>query len=445
MTNRPKPAGRPRGPLAGRPASLALAAVCAVGLALAVVQGQAREPAQPGPPAAPSSGDPACQSPTVREPCHSVTVGGHTWRYALLRASAPTERTALVDIGGPGEAVLSGRNGLGSLQTAHPSLAKRYNLLFVEEPWVTRTPPAGCQDALGAFYRAVRGAQGSAAARGAAVARRCSVGAEPRRWGFDPATFGSVVTAIEQREGIAVSGFVGLSFASVRWSYLAARPLDWSILLRPFPLGATGRELLAARAAATAALTDAVATSRPAPGAAAPRSDGSTRSLTVTGFDRLSALVSLAYLDQAELDRLGPGVVSGSDRATIGELSDRLWLRYGDDQISPAYLAYLDEVCGAAGSWPARLTRVRTVGDVLAAAHLPCRAVASRPPPRPATGRLCLVTSPADAVTPETLARRSFPASAAWVRSGDRSHSSFDGLPACLERVRTLSPIPSGR
>lgn len=442
MTHRPKPAGRPRGPLAGRPASLALAAVCAVGLALAVVQGQAREPARPGPPA-PSSGDPACQSPTVREPCHSVTVGGHTWRYALLRASASTARTALVDLGGPGEAVLSGRNGLGSLQTAHPSLAKRYNLLFVEEPWVTRTPPAGCQDALGAFYRAVRGAQGTAAARGAAVARRCSVGAEPRRWGFDPATFGSVVAAIERREGIAVSGFVGLSFASVRWSYLAGRPLDWSVLLRPFPLRASGRELVAARAEATAALVDAVARGRRAP-RAAPASDGSTRSLAVTGFDRRSALVGLAYLDQAELDRLGPGVVSGNDRATIGELSDRLWLRYGDEQISPAYLAYLDEVCGAAGSWPARLSRVETVGDVLVAAHLPCHAVASRPLPRPATGRLCLVTSPADAVTPEALVRRSFPASVAWVRSAARSHSSFDGLPACLERVHALSPIPSG-
>jgi hypothetical protein len=379
----------------------------------------------------------------VREPCRSVTVGGHTWRYAILRASAPTTRTALVDLGGPGEAVLSGRNGLGSLQSAHPSLAKRYNLLFVEEPWVTRTPPAGCQDALGAFYRAVRGAQGTAAARGAAVARRCSVGAEPRRWGFDPATVGSVVAAIERREGIAVSGFVGLSFASVRWSYLAGRPLDWSVLLRPFPLRARGRELVAARAQATAALTGAVASGRPSPGAAAPGSGRPIRSLPVTRFDRLSALIGLAYLDRAELDRLAPGVVNGSDRATIGELSDRLWLRYGDDQISPAYLAYLDEVCGTAGSWPAPRSRVWTVADVLAAAHLPCRAVASRPLPRPATGRLCLVTSPADAVTPEALARRSFPASVAWARSADRSHSSFDGLGACLQRVGALSPVPS--
>jgi hypothetical protein len=445
MTNRPKLAGRPRGPLAGRPASLALAAVCALGLALAVAQGQARGPGRPGPPAPPSAGDAACQSATVREPCHSVTVGGRTWRYALLRASAPTARTALVDIGGPGEAVLSGRNGLGSLQAAHPSLARRYNLLFVEEPWVTRTPPAGCWDALGAFYRSVRRAHGSAAARGAAVARRCSVGAEPRRWGFDPRSFGSVVAAVERREGIAVGGFVGLSFASVRWSYLAARSLDWSVLLRPFPLRATGRELVAARAEATAALADAVATGRPASGAAAPTSGGSARSLPVTGFDRLSALVGLAYLDRAELARLGPGVVSGRDRATIGALSDRLWLRYGDDQISPAYLAYLDEVCGATGSWPAPPSRVGTVGGVLGAAHLPCRAVAGRPLPRPATGRLCLVTSPTDAVTPEAPARRSFPTSVAWVRSTDRSHSSFDGLPACLERVGALSPVPSGR
>ena len=441
MTHRPKPAGRPRGPLAGRPAWLALAAVCALGLALAFAQGQAREPARPGPPAA-SSGDPACQSPTVREPCSSVTVGGRTWRYALLRAGAPTARTALVDIGGPGEAVLSGRNGLGGLRAAHPSLAGRYNLLFVEEPWVTRAPPAGCQDALGAFYRAVRGAQGTAAARGAAVARRCSVGAEPRRWGFDPVTFGPVVAAIERREGVAVSGFVGLSFASVRWSYLAARPLDWSVLLRPFPLGARGRELVAARAQATAALTDAIASGRPAPGAAA-ASGGPTRSLPVTRFDRLSALIGLAYLDRAELDRLAPGVVSGSDRATIGELSDQLWLRYGEDHISPAYLAYLDEVCAAAGSWPAPRSRVWTVADVLAAAHLPCRAVASRPLSRSATGRLCLVTSPADAVTPEALTRRSFPASVAWVRSADRSHSSFDGLDACLKRVGALTPVPS--
>jgi hypothetical protein len=379
----------------------------------------------------------------VREPCRSVTVSGGSWRYALLRAGVPTARTALVDIGGPGEAVLSGRNGLGGLQAAHPSLAKRYNLLFVEEPWVTRTPPAGCQDALGAFYRAVRGAPGTAAARGAAVARSCSVGAEPRRWGFDPASFGSVVAAIERREGIAVTGFVGLSFASVRWSYLAARSLGWSILIRPFPLRASGRELAAARAEATAALTDAVATGRPASAAAA-GSGGGPRSLRVTGFDRLSALVGLAYLDQAQLDRLGPGVVSGSDRATIGELSDRLWLRYGDDRISPAYLAYLDEVCGAAGSWPARLSQVRTVSDVLVAAHLPCQAVATHPLPQPATGRLCLVTSPVDAVTPETLARRSFPpASVAWVRSADRSHSSFDGLNACLKRMHALPPISS--
>jgi hypothetical protein len=155
-------------------------------------------------------------------------------------------------------------------------------------------------------------------------------------------------------------------------------------------------------------------------------------------------MVGLAYLDDAQLARLGPGVVSGRDRATIGELSDRLWLRYGDAQVSPAFLAYLDEVCGAVGSWPARVPRIRTVTDVLAAAHLPCAAVAERPLRRPSTGRLCLVTSRADAVAPEALARRSFPAASvpAWVRSGERAHSSFEGLDACLRRVRALSPVP---
>jgi hypothetical protein len=41
------------------------------------------------------------------------------------------------------------------------------------------------------------------------------------------------------------------------------------------------------------------------------------------------------------------GAMSSEVRQAVGRLSDQLWQRYGETQISPAYLAMLDETCAA--------------------------------------------------------------------------------------------------
>jgi hypothetical protein len=373
---------------------------------------------------------PACETPPVRERCAAVEAGGRTTRYALLRADTPTPDTIFVDLGGPGIAALSGQFALSGFRDSLGSTGTRFNMLVVEEPWVRRPVPNACRSALTAFYRAVR-TDSASRARANELVRSCALGAEPHRWGHSPAAFREAVTAIARGERLTLRGVVAASFGSVRWEHLAAAPVaatvGWVVLVRPFPLGERGTDLIAARAAAVTRSTGRVV-------ALAGEHPIATRSVPVTLFDQLSAQIEVAYQSNPADQR---AVATGRDLTRIAHLSDVLWLRYGADQLTAGYLAYLDEVCDVGGAWPP-IQPTRSVTGVLAASHLPCPS-GSPPAPRPAPPRqpTCIVSSPNDAVTPAPLIHRSYARlpHIQFVQAATAAHGSTDGMNKCLQNV----------
>jgi hypothetical protein len=78
------------------------------------------------------------------------------------------------------------------------------------------------------------------------------------------------------------------------------------------------------------------------------------RTPPVNGQDVRAAVVGLPYLMPTERAATAASILR-PDRAgaaaTVGQLSDALLLRYGTFDMSPATLAYLQEVCGSFGPW----------------------------------------------------------------------------------------------
>jgi hypothetical protein len=409
-----------------------LALAVAAGVTVAVTTGRGDHNASPSPSATPPTVSAACEAHPVRETCSSVEVGGRAVRYALLRTEAPTADTVLIDLGGPGIAVLSGQFNLAGLRAGLGGLAASVNLLVVEEPWAQQDVPAPCRAALTAFYRAVR-SEPHPEGPARALSTACGIGSQPPRWGHSPQGYREAVAAIARTERLALRGVVASSFGSVRWQWLSQAPtaatVAWVVLLRPYPLGATGSELVGARAAAVTRLLG-----RPLQ----PLTDTATvdaRTTPVTRFDQLSAAVELGYVED-------PGalaaVLDGRDLTRIARLSDALWLRYGTEDLSPGYVAYLDEVCPTGGTWP-DAEPVESVRGVLVASHLPCRSLPAAAPARSTQPRqpTCVVTSPRDAVTPEPLVRRTYTrwTKVAFVRVAGLAHGSFDGVEQCLAKL----------
>lgn len=376
-------------------------------------------------PAPPVRSEACAQRPTT-EGCASINVDGVAHRYGLTRA-APGRRTVVVDFGGPGLSVLGGAFRLSSYAAEHPELAG-YNLLFLEEPWVARPLTPACDAALTAYYHTLRTAPRHSGAAGDGLVRACLTG---RGWGFDPALYAAALRRIAEVEHLDLEGFVGYSFGDVRFAYAQDLGFRWAVFVRPYPVGVSGREIVDSRAAAL----DAVVRGARRQPARVDEATGS-RSLPVTAFDRLSAQVQLAYLDEASLARYGRGVVDGSSIARIGSFSDALWQRYGTEQVSPAYLAFLDEVCRTARDWPA-VTTIGKPRDVIAASTAPCRTLRSDPVRWTAATATCAVISESDPVVPAGLARRLVDAHPGWSRviTASPVHSSSDGLAACLKRV----------
>ncbi|MEV7098019.1 hypothetical protein AB0M80_34745 [Amycolatopsis sp. NPDC051045] len=372
----------------------------------------------------------ACDAPVVRGTCASIGTGGQQWRYALLRAPRSTTRTVLVDFGGPGLAVLAGNGRLQAFRDAFPRLADGANLLALEEPWVRRTPSPACRTALRRYYHDVREV-GPYASHAVDVRYSCRL-SPSGEWGFEPAGFDRAIRAVLRQERLRLDGFVGMSFGSVRLSYLTDPRPAWSVLVRPFPVGATGTEVIDSRAQRTAAIVLESGNGT----AVTANSDNAGR------FDLLSALVELGYLDDRQAADLLPHLTHGDAPALAHTLAGQLWQTYGDGDLSAGFLAYLDEMCRVAAPWPGSAAPAGdlltvAVGTVLAAAHRPC---GSETPPRPVvsgTDRMCLVVSATDPVASEALVRRQYAAlkQVRWVRSAVRSHSSLDGLAGCLDQV----------
>ncbi|MFE9206916.1 hypothetical protein [Micromonospora sp. NPDC007230] len=347
----------------------------------------------------------------------------------------------IVDIGGPGNAVLSGGSNLGGYRNEFPELGQDHNLLFLEEPWVTERLPQECSSALTEFYVALRGDPAEAPRKGASLRDECQLSSTAPSWGFDPNSYSKLVGAILSREQLRVTGFIGHSWGSVRLTYLKPEvvgpslDLAWAVLVRPFPVGVNAAQLVNSQSSVIAGRTKDVS----ANGA----SEVEGRSLPVTYFDYLSAEISRGYLDDNSFADSVADMEKYPDQSslkTIGRLSDAYWKRYGRTSISPGYLALVQETCAVLGGWTEPFGEIASPRDVLAASFLPC---AERQPitgsVRPGNVQTCLVSSPLDSVVPEKLIKRAYGGTAstnlAWRTSTQRSHWSVDQLKECLAEV----------
>jgi hypothetical protein len=424
-------------------ALVSLVVVVLVGVVVAV---RRHDPAPVPAKAAPASSASACSLVRTTEQCSSIDFAGSSWRYSLLRPEQRTNKTVIVDLGGPGTAVLSGQGGPTNFRQTFPEIARLNNLLFVEEPWVTRQPDEQCVKALSEHYRSARSLAGSNTAAARQVRERCEVGAQPMRWGFDPGLYPRVVSSIAKSESLELDGFIGHSFGSARLAYLSSAGLKWAVLTRPFPVGATGQEIVSGRAKLAGDLaakmklpitgpsTKEAKEAKEAKDATVPG-----RSLKVTQFDRLSAQLEVPYLSSEDLRNL-PGILRGAaGPGAVAELSDTVWRRYGSYELSPAYLAYLDETCATGGEWPqdAGKDGPASLVGVLLSAHLPCGGGAQAKMRMPSGLPVCAVTSAADAVTSEDLFRQVTRGyrNITLLESAEPSHESLDRLDDCYERI----------
>jgi hypothetical protein len=127
----------------------------------------------------------------------------------------------------------------------------------------------------------------------------------------------------------------------------------------------------------------------------------------LTSMDLGAAMLAVAYQPPGERRGFANAVShpsSPSGRAKAGTLADSVWTRYGATDVSPAYLAYLAEVCPAYAPWP-RLSSDDPVARFLDAWHAPCRLASSREVTRYAPGqrgpeRICVSSLRDDPVVP---------------------------------------------
>ena len=188
-----------------------------IGIVLLVAAAATRsrpEPTQNQPAVKPATGQ--CDQFETRESCRELTVDGRIWRYTLQQPAVPTSDAVVLDLGGPGMSVLSGSFNLAGLPDLLPDLMQRFNVIIVEEPWVTAPVPDACNRSLSAFYHGMRTGDRSAAG---SVASSCRLGVRPSNWGFSPSTYPDVIRAIAAEHHLSLKGFVGHSFGSVRLSY----------------------------------------------------------------------------------------------------------------------------------------------------------------------------------------------------------------------------------
>lgn len=374
----------------------------------------------------------SCQdTPPIRENqyCHVLEVDGTAVRYGLLPATRqPSSGLVVMDLGGPGISPLAGDGLTTAVQALGGNLLTGYDLVVIEEPWVTRPLADPCRAALSDYYvaahegRPVDGASDR-------LTRVCAPSPGPA-WGFTPESYSAAVQAIATTHQRRLVGFVGASFASVRLQYLDPRSFSWSVLVRPFPVGVDGGTLLRRRLD----LLSARATSPGLPSSG--QVDG--RSIPLTRFDAASAEISATY-DGAE----PPSYTTPS---AVGRRSDSLWQRYGSIDLSPSWLAYWGEVCPVTGAWPAPTAASGSVAAVLETMHVPCRSV------RPAASRTgaasmqvtCVVVSRSDAVVGGDLALDHLRASDVVRVDGEPAHNSSAGVEECVRKVAAGSGSGSG-
>lgn len=359
--------------------------------------------------------------PRDGEFCQDLTFDGTTYRYALVRADPASTSTVLVDPGGPGISALAGPGPFRIAEPLGPELD--INMLVIEEPWVTATLPDGCSEALTDLYRTVteehRIDPGS-------LAERCPLA----QAGLPLDRYGALLDAIEDAEEIDVDAFYGSSFAAVRWAAADPDRFTWTVLNRPYPLGVDGAALTAARAD----LLDDALRQVEADIPDRPRLD----TLVGAQLDERSLPISVLDVVSARVAAGGSGIPPDGP-GDVATLSDQLWGRYGERELSGSVLAYWAEVCAATGGfdqggWDGTPQDLR---GFLTMFHQPCSHVPSVPLAPGGDQPVCVVVADGDAVAPVALSEAAFTAAdATIIRSADGRHDSTDGVAACLAQVR---------
>lgn len=332
----------------------------------------------------PSHVQAACDGVRPSLGCREITVDGRSRRYAIQRPpDGAEERAVLVDLGGPGRALFSSDEVLRFAR----EWPRREVLVFIEEPWVTQPVTEGCEAALSRFYRSFRDGDGEDG--GGMLVRDCGL-EMPDQWGWNRETHAHVVRAIVAAENLVLTGIVGTSYGAVRTEPLWSDPsVRWLILNSPAPYAATGAVLLATRREgvldAFMRAGDGIGGRRgaerrislAAASLAANPIALQTRTPAVDEIDLSAALVGLTHRPAFERVKFVTGLRRSVENvsAAIGQLSDGILLRYGENGMSPAMLAYLFEVCGHYNPWPERDPHGDLVGRFLFGLHSPCRTI----------------------------------------------------------------------
>ncbi|GIE33972.1 hypothetical protein Ait01nite_070170 [Actinoplanes italicus] len=312
---------------------------------------------RPSPGAAGTADRKPCQD-TIAENCREITVAGRIHRYYLAAPEkGSSDAGLLIDVGGPGMSLS------GVLPVDYPTSFRAElgattagkNLLLIEEPWVTGTFDPSCTASSGEFYAAARSdwrALGSAAA----PRMQCPWGQGTYGWTRD--TYREVLSAIMAKEGLKTLDMAAISFGAVRYSYIDDMVGNVTLVRPAAAPGTSNATILQARTEqlwkALAGRCSGCTTTDVRRNVdlvlrryAGTSTELAGRSVPVTDFDVASAFVAAAISTAAEPSlhwRAGSGDV---DQKAAAQLSDALWMRIGEQDVSPALVAYADEYCQA--------------------------------------------------------------------------------------------------
>jgi hypothetical protein len=359
-----------------------------------------------------SGANAGCQSSPVRG-CHEIEVGGRPYRYYFAPPTSGGNRALLVDLGGPGLS-LAGvlpqdyetqfRKDLGTL-------AQDRALLLLEEPWVTAPGDPACSDSSARFYSWLRR---NWRAVGAAHPPDMHCPWGKGRYGWSPGTYRGVLGAVMQRHGILNIHMAALSFGAVRYSYVDDI-VGSAVLARPAAVPGTSidsvlharRDRIWQSILAMCAECQRVDVEQRLSATIMKYAKNSTpvplRSVPLIDFDVASAFVAQGIGGAGAASSLAWHSSSGEfDVGAAADLSDALWLRVGEEAVSPGFVAYVDEYCQA---YPGAAERpaVDPVHSVLSAPTVLCGETPSvKKEPRPVA---CTVAGSADASAPPAFAQ----------------------------------------
>lgn len=367
-----------------------------------------------------------CTGHEVRETCGTVALEGSEYRYSLHKPDGGLSRdTVLIDLGGPGTALLSGEHELSRLAEEYIFSKGDYNVIFIEEPWVAQPVPEQCRLAMSEFYDTARNQPAGARSAANPLHEACDL--ESGLWGHNPEAYQLALKAISEQEGIEIVGFLGLSFGSARWSYLGDMDLDWTVLHNPFPLGVHLKDVLATRGTG---VSDTLSS----------ESDGDILETEAeNSFDFLSAAVRIGYLEGDRRDELIAALDAG-DQNLVSQASRDTWSAYSDKFMRPSYLALLEEVCRFSAAEIPEVDVPRSPEDILYLIHAPCSGVGEHEPIIPSVRSLCVSSSRSDIVSDQELVESAFkrlplPQESLIFETNEGGHSSTDGLGDCLEEI----------